>query len=360
MRARIEPMFFQGATTVPDAASASQSVGDPGATRLVYLIVVLLVLIAAGLGFFAFTFWQRTRPGREHVPRRSRSAGRARRSGYDDEYEADSGESAGDGYDDYGSGPARAGRRSGSQRSVEWDRDERAQRAERAARERHAAERRRSAGDDRADGEPRRERLFEDSPGPRARAAEPASPRGPRPNSAAERVRPVDPILDGGGRGATLPRTPQPGASDRVRIQPRPAVRPAGTPPPKPAAPARGDREPQDPRSGRDPRDPRGPRRPQGGAGATPAPVPPRPRPSGPVPGPVPNHRPPTPPTPTPAAPPSVASSPVSPAAPAPAARPRIPGDRPPPPKGPPPRPAAPAEPAAEPAAGTDTAGPSD
>jgi hypothetical protein len=62
-------MFLQASTTAPVAKAASTSVGDPGSTRLVYLIVVVLVLLGVGLGFFAFTFWKRTRPGAS-APRR--------------------------------------------------------------------------------------------------------------------------------------------------------------------------------------------------------------------------------------------------------------------------------------------------
>lgn len=260
-------MFFQGATTVPDAASVSTSVGDPGSTRLVYLIVVVLVLIAVGLAFFAFTFWKRTRPGQEGVRKPVRRS----------------------------SEPSRA-----------------TQGAERGVRPQ------RSRGDfeQRMPGEPRepvrRERLFDDVPSGRGTAD-------------SRRVRPdrgLDPMLGDAGRGASLPRPIEPGRPvERVRIQPRPALRPAGTPPPKPA-PA--------------PRDERG--SPQ--AAPRPAPVPPRPRPANPVPGPVPNAAPahPTPPT---APSPSAGAPTVGPSSSPPAVRPRIPGDRPPPPKGPPPRPAA-------------------
>ncbi len=66
---RLGAMFLQASTTVPATKAASSSVGDPGSTRVVYLIVVVLILLAIGLGWFAYTFWRRTRPGSEPARR---------------------------------------------------------------------------------------------------------------------------------------------------------------------------------------------------------------------------------------------------------------------------------------------------
>jgi hypothetical protein len=72
-------MWWQG--TGGETVAQSSSVGDSASSRLVYFIVVALVLLAAGLLWFSYQYWRRTRPGSEAVFVGGTPKGSSHRSG---------------------------------------------------------------------------------------------------------------------------------------------------------------------------------------------------------------------------------------------------------------------------------------
>lgn len=71
--------WWQG--TGGETVAQTSSVGDSASSRVVYFIVVVLVLLAAGLLWFSYQYWRRTRPGSEAVFLGGSPARSSRRSG---------------------------------------------------------------------------------------------------------------------------------------------------------------------------------------------------------------------------------------------------------------------------------------